>query len=57
MRMSALFSEKKMDFLKLMVCPHEQGGGGWASADILRTRGEGSIFRDFVRTSFMEGPL
>jgi len=23
----------------------------------VRTRGEGSIFRDFVRTSFMDGPL
>jgi len=42
-----------------MVCPHGQGGrGGWASADILRTRGKvGSIFHDFVRMSFMDGPL
>jgi len=30
--------------------------GGWASADILRTRGEGSIFSDFLRTSFVVGP-
>jgi len=30
--------------------------GGWASTDILRTRGgRGSIFRDFVRMSFMDG--
>jgi len=27
------------------------------SAGILRTRREGSIFHDFVRTSFMDGPL
>jgi len=35
----------------------ENLGGGWASADVFRTRGKGSIFRDFVRTSFMDGPL
>jgi len=31
--------------------------GGWASADILWTRGEGggSIFRDFEQMSFMDG--
>jgi len=29
---------------------------GWSSADILQTRGEGVIFCDFVRTSFVDGP-
>jgi len=39
-----------MDFSKFMVCPHGQGEESWASAEILRARGKGSIFRDFVRT-------
>jgi len=55
MRTSAFFGAKSSDFLKFMVCPHGQGRR--ASADILWTRGEGSIFRDFVRTSFMAAPL
>jgi len=48
MRTFALFSAKKTpDFSKFMVCP------------VVRTRGwgEGSIFRDFLRTSFMNRPL
>jgi len=32
------------------------GEGSLSSADIFRTRGGGSIFCDFVRTSFMDGP-
>jgi len=43
MRTSALFDAKNSDILKLMTCPYGQGGG--------------AIFRDFVRTSFMDGPL
>jgi len=42
MRTSAIFGEKNSDFLKFFVCLHEGGG---------------SIFLDFVRTSFMDGPL
>jgi len=38
-----------------MVCPHGQGEG-WLS-EHFADNGEGSIFRDFVRTSFMDGPL
>jgi len=34
---------ERFDFLKFIVCPHGQG--------------EGSIFRDFVQTSFMDGSL
>jgi len=36
---SALFGPKTSNFSKFMVCPHGQGGGGWASADIFRTTG------------------
>jgi len=43
-------------FSKFMVCPHGQGRRGCASADIFRIRAERSIFCDFVRTSFMDGP-
>jgi len=56
MRTSALFGTKKLytDFLKFMVCPHKHGEG------VVRTffgQGEGgSIFRDFVQTSFMDAP-
>jgi len=32
------------------------GRSSWISADILRTREEESIFRDFMQTSFMNGP-
>jgi len=39
------------------VSARTRGEGGSASADILRTRGRVSIFRDFVRTSFMNGAL
>jgi len=44
--------QKNSDFSKFMVCPHGQEGlNQW-------TRGKGgSIFRDFVRSSFMDGPL
>jgi len=44
MRTSAQFGAKNSNFSKFILCPHEQ-------------RGRGSIFRDFVRTSFMNGPL
>jgi len=55
MQPSALFGAKNKGFLKFMVCPHGQEGGG--SANVLRTRGEVSIFRDFVRTFFIGSPL
>jgi len=44
MRTFALFMQKTLDFSKFMVYPYEQ-------------EGRGSIFRDFVWTSFMDGPL
>jgi len=50
--------KKTSDFSTFTACPHGQAGrSGLASADILRAREEGSIFRDFVRTSFMGGLL
>jgi len=45
--------QKSSDFSEIMVCPH---GRGCASADILRARWK-SIFCDFMRTFFMDGPL
>jgi len=51
MRMSALFEAKNSDFLKFLVCPHGQGLSYYGQA------GRGSIFRDFVRKSFMDGLL
>jgi len=43
MRMSALL-QKTSEISKFIVCPHVQRGEGWASADILWTRGEGQFF-------------
>jgi len=58
MRMSALFGAKNSDFLKFIVCPLEQVG---RSVEPVRTfcgqGGRRSIFRDFVRTSFMDGSI
>jgi len=40
MRTSVLFWCKKFGFFEIMMCPHGQAAsGGWASADILWTRG------------------
>jgi len=40
MQTSALFGAKTPDFSKIILCPHRQREGGWARADILRTRGK-----------------
>jgi len=54
-----LFGAKTIGFFEIYsVSTRTRGRGGglvWASADIFWTREEGSIFRDFVRTSFMDG--
>jgi len=55
MKPSALFCAKFFGFFEIYGCPH--GQGGWASADILRTRGEGFDFFEFWRTSFIHGPM
>jgi len=68
MRTFALFGAKNFRFFEIngvsartrggRVEPvrtfYGEGGGEVASAD---KRGGGTIFRDFVRTSFMDGPL
>jgi len=55
MRMSALFGAKKFGILKIHVVSARTRRG----VEPVQTFGgqEGSIFRDFVRTSFMDGPL
>jgi len=58
MRTFALFGTKAPDFSKFMVYSHGQEGSG---VELVRTfcgQGRrGSVFRDFVRTSFIIGPL
>jgi len=49
---SALFGAKTLDFSKFMVCPHGHGGGGLSQCGHFADK-DGSIFREFVRTSFM----
>jgi len=56
MRTSALFGAKNFGFFEIYGVSARTRGGGLASADILRT-GERVIFRDFLRASFMNGPL
>jgi len=57
MKTPAHFEVKNFEFSKIFGVSARtmMGGGGWASADILWTRG--SIFCDFEQTSFMDGPL
>jgi len=52
MRTSALFGAKTFGFFKFMTCPYGQKE---REVEPVWTRGEGSIFRDFVRTSFIDG--
>jgi len=40
-----------------MVCPHGQGGKGLRQCGHFSDKGEESIFRNFVQTSFMDGPF
>jgi len=54
---SALFGAKTFKFFKIYVMSARTKERGLSSADILQTNGEGSIFHDFVRTSFMENSL
>jgi len=55
MRTSALLGAKTSDFLKFMVCPLGLGGERLSQCGYFEDKGErGSIFRDFVRTSFMD---
>jgi len=57
MRTSALFGGKNIGFFEICDVPARTRGRG---VEPVRTfcgqGGRGSIFRDFVRTSFMDGP-
>jgi len=55
MRMSALFGAKTIGFLEIYVVSARKRGVEPVRT-FLRQVG-GVIFRDFVRTSFMDGPL
>jgi len=56
-RTSALFGAKNSEFFEIyMVCPHGQGVGGRASADILRTREEGVNFSRFCADALYGRP-
>jgi len=58
MRTSILFGAKTSDFSKFMVCPHGQWGGRRRVSQCgYFTNKREVIFRDFVRTSFMDGSL
>jgi len=49
------FPKITSDFSKFIVCLHGQGRGDRSIADIFRTKGKESIFRDFVQTFLMDG--
>jgi len=54
MQTSVLFGAKNFGFFEIYgVSPRTRGRRGLSQSD----KGEGSFFRDFVRTSFMDGPL
>jgi len=55
MQTSVFLLQNTSTVSKFMVCPHGQGREGVEL--VSDKRGRGSIFRDFVRTSFMDGPL
>jgi len=49
---------KHIGFFEIYVCPHGQGGRGWASLDIFRTnRGEGTTFSRFCADILYWQPL
>jgi len=53
MRTSALFDAKNIGFFEIYRVSARTRGEGF---EPVRTRGKGWIFRDFVRTYFMDGP-
>jgi len=56
MRTSALFATKNFKFFKIYGVSAQTMGRGLRQCVHFADKGEGSIFRDFVRTSFMDGP-
>jgi len=57
MRISALFEAKPLDFSKFVWCIRTDKEGEFEPVRTLYGQGGGIIFRDFMRTSFMGGPL
>jgi len=58
MRTSAFFGEKNFGFFKIYgVSSRTRGEGGWDSADIFRTRGEGSQFFAILCGHLYKRPL
>jgi len=49
------FWSKKLRTFRNLWCVRTDKGGGWPVRTFFG-KGEGSIFRDFMRTSFMDGP-
>jgi len=47
--------QKTLDFSKFMVCPH--GQERLSQCGHFADKRRGSVFRDFMRTSFMVGPF
>jgi len=56
MRTFALFGAKDVGYFEIYDVS-ALTRRDWASADIFRIREEGLIFCDFLRTTFMDGPL
>jgi len=56
MRTSTLLGAKNVGFLKFIVCLHGKGELNQCG-HVANKWGGGSIFFDFVRTSFMDGSL
>jgi len=48
--------QKTSEFSNFMVCPHGQGEERLSQCGHIADTERGSIFRDFVRTSFMDRP-
>jgi len=58
MRTSTLFGAKNIRFFEIYGVSARTRGRGFSQYRHFADKGEGeSIFRDFVRTSFMDGPL
>jgi len=56
MRTSALFGSKNFEFFDIYGVSARTGGGGLSQCGYFSDKVEGSMFRDFVRTSFMDDP-
>jgi len=50
---TCIFGAEILDFSKFMVCTHWQERVGLSQCGYFLDKGEGLIFRDIVRTSFM----